>query len=90
METPGRLGTLLTQLRADRKQSLGAVARRADISKSAISKWESGQHMPRPEILRLVLDALQADSQTRAGFAELFGRREAWTALGRPSIGSPM
>ena len=87
METPDTVGALLYRLRTSRNVSLGEVARRADISKSAISKWESGQHTPRPEILRLVLDALEADAQTRVSFAELFDRRDAWTALGLPAKG---
>ena len=72
------VGTLLWEMRTEGGYSLGSLARKAGVSKAALSQWESGKRQPRVAELETVLDALGADAARRA---LLFARIEAPRAL---------
>src|SRR5262249_49136441 len=61
-----RLGTLLWELRTAGGWSLGRLAGKAGVDKSALSRWEAGTRRPRVAELEAVLDALQASPDQRA------------------------
>jgi transcriptional regulator with XRE-family HTH domain len=60
-----RLGTFLREMRTARQMSLGRLAQKAAVSKSTLSTWESGAHLPRLPELEVVLAALGASPQER-------------------------
>lgn len=57
-----KVGTQLWALRTSRNCSLGELARRAGVSKAALSQWESGLRQPRIPELEAVLTALDVDA----------------------------
>jgi len=66
------VGTLLWQLRTAGGWSLGQVARRAGLSTAALSRWESGDRLPRLPELEAALQALGASaSQSSLALASL-------------------
>lgn len=85
-------GTLLWQMRMDSGLSLGQLARKAGVDKSALSRWESGVRQPRIAELEGVLDALQASPAQRAGILATINAPRAIRRLRTPvdkSLGSP-
>ena len=62
----GTFGNLLRRWRVTQKMSLGALALRAEVSKSTLSRWESGAALPRREELERTLTALRATPAQRA------------------------
>jgi transcriptional regulator with XRE-family HTH domain len=61
-----KVGTQLWALRTSRNCSLSEIARRAGVSKAALSQWESGTRQPRIPELEAVMTALDADSSQRS------------------------
>lgn len=61
-----QVGTLLWEMRTARGWSLGQLARHAGVHKSALSRWETGERLPRVPELEATLDALEATSAQRA------------------------
>lgn len=59
-------GALLGQMRQSTGWSLGQLAQKAAVSKSALSRWESSRCQPRMTELLAVLDALGATPAQRA------------------------
>jgi transcriptional regulator with XRE-family HTH domain len=86
------VGTLLWELRTAGGWSQGKLAKRAGVSKAALSQWESGARQPRVEELEAVLDALGTDA---AGRAFVFAHIEAprafrhLRATADPGLGPP-
>src|SRR5438094_10047475 len=87
-----QVGTLLWELRTAGGWTLGKLAQRAGVSKSALSQWESGFRQPRVTELEAVLDALGANAARRA---LVFARIDAPRALRHlrrtadPALGPP-
>lgn len=61
-----QVGMLLWEMRAATGLSLGKLARKAGISKSALSQWETGARQPRAVELQAVLDALGVSDAQRS------------------------
>ncbi|MES2459203.1 MAG: helix-turn-helix domain-containing protein [Armatimonadota bacterium] len=59
------VGAQLWKLRTSRNCSLSELARRAGVSKAALSQWESGARSPRIPELEAVLSALNVDTGQR-------------------------
>jgi transcriptional regulator with XRE-family HTH domain len=55
------LGKALFRIRELRGMSQAAIARKAEVGKSQLSKYESGKELPKLESLERVLGALQMD-----------------------------
>lgn len=89
---PEQVGALLWELRTAGGWTLGKLARRAGVSKAALSRWESGSRQPRVMELEAALDALGANAARRA---LVFARIEAPRALRHlrriadPGLGAP-
>jgi transcriptional regulator with XRE-family HTH domain len=64
--------------------SIHQAAARSGLSQSSLSEWESGRHVPRPELLAFLLDGLRATPEERRRLYELLGQAGAWEALGLP------
>jgi transcriptional regulator with XRE-family HTH domain len=60
------VGTLLWGLRHSARLTLGELARRSGVSKATLSRWESGERLPRIPELEAVLSALNTDSSQRS------------------------
>jgi transcriptional regulator with XRE-family HTH domain len=73
-----QVGTLLWEIRTSGGWSLGKLARQAGVSKSALSRWETGERQPRITELEAVLDALNATTLQRT---LVFSRVEAPRAI---------
>jgi transcriptional regulator with XRE-family HTH domain len=73
-----QVGTLLWEMRTAGNWSLGRLAQKAGVDKSALSRWETGSRQPRVAELEAVLDALNATTAQRA---QIFARIEAPRAL---------
>jgi transcriptional regulator with XRE-family HTH domain len=71
------LGSHLRQMRLSRGLSIRALAHRARVSPSTLSRWESGSTSPRVYELEAVLTALQASGSERAS---------AWQQLHAPRV----
>lgn len=61
-----QVGTLLWEWRTAAGWSLGQLAQRAGVSKSALSRWESGLRQPRVPELEATLEALGATQAQRS------------------------
>src|SRR5690349_1776766 len=59
------LGTLLWELRTEKGFSLGQLAKRAGLDKSALSRWKAGKRQPRVSELEATLTALGASDAQR-------------------------
>jgi transcriptional regulator with XRE-family HTH domain len=62
----GRIGTVLWDMRTAGRWTMGRLARKAGVSKAALSQWESGARQPRVAELEAVLGALGASPEQRA------------------------
>lgn len=71
---PG-FGATLAKLRASRGVSQHALADRLGVTHSTVSRWESGERVPRPRRLQGIVQALDltSDEHTRLGMAWLKG-----------------
>jgi transcriptional regulator with XRE-family HTH domain len=78
------LGSHLRQMRLSRGLSIRALAHRARVSPSTLSRWESGSTSPRVYELEAVLTALQASGSERASAWQQLHRR-AWCGRLQPS-----
>jgi transcriptional regulator with XRE-family HTH domain len=54
-----RLGGIIQGWRLKRRVSIGSLAQQASVSKSTISRWESGKRVPRLHELQAVLSAMR-------------------------------
>jgi transcriptional regulator with XRE-family HTH domain len=93
-----QIGTYLKRVRSTGGWTLGKLARKAGVSKGALSLWESGQRQPRVVELEAVLEALGATAAQRAlAFAcidapraILHLRRNSHDGLGGPPTGGDL
>lgn len=84
-----KVGTQLWALRTSRNCSLSEVARRAGISKAALSQWESGSRQPRIPELEAVLTALDADSAQRSRLLAAIDAPRALRHLRQTAMSKP-
>ena len=88
------LGELLREWRTKRGLSLGALAQRATIDKSTLSRWESGKTAPRLQELESVLSVMDASSQERSIAMESVSSPRGFILLGddadRPPVGGDL
>jgi transcriptional regulator with XRE-family HTH domain len=75
------LGVFFRQLRKLRKMTLQQLADCANVGKSSIQRWESGQSMPRENELRRVLCALSASEAEQYRALSLIEAPWAYRAL---------
>jgi len=52
------IGGIVKGLRAQKGYSMGKLSHRSGVANSAICRWESGESMPRVDLLQKVLNAM--------------------------------
>jgi len=82
------LGATLRGLRLVRGLGLSEVARRSGASKAALSAWENGTRRPRGPALARLLDALEADTRSKARLLRLAEPQNARMVLADSPLGA--
>jgi len=80
------LGSHLRQMRLSRGLSIRALAERAKVNPSTLSRWESDSTLPRVYELEAVLNALQASGTERAQALEQLHAPRGVRALAAASV----
>ncbi len=76
-----RFATFVQGLRTTRNVSLSRLAAQAGVAKSTLSRWETGQALPRLPELQAVLNALDASAAHRRQAIEMIGAPRALAVL---------
>jgi len=90
-------GGFLSQLRRERRFTLGQLSLQSGLNKATLSRWEAGTYLPRIPELNRVLDALDAPTSARAQSLRLLdtpraihAERQNASALIRVSMGDAL